>query len=95
MSSSFVSEVDSVQGKCKNESKPEVHKPIKKVKARATIDGSNGELSIAPRESSKSNNLHGPPMHGVRPIASKGVTGRDLDGAVHVSPIRRDHGKAT
>ena len=34
-------------------------------------------------------------MHGVRPIASNGVTGRDLDGAVAASPIRRDHGQAT
>ena len=34
-------------------------------------------------------------MCGVRPIASNRVTGRDLDGAVATSPIRRDHGKAT
>ena len=50
MSSSFVSEGDAVQGKCKNESEPEVHNPLKKVKARAAIDGSNGELLIVPRE---------------------------------------------
>ena len=71
-----------------------VHKPLKKVKAKAAIDGSNGELSTVPRESSKSDNVHGPSMHGVRPIASNGVTGRDPDGAVAASPIRRDHGKA-
>ena len=34
-------------------------------------------------------------MRGVRPIASNGVTGRDPDGAVATSPIRRDHGKTT
>ena len=50
MYSYFVSEGDAVQGKCKNESEAEVHKPLKKVKAKATIDGSNGELSIVPRE---------------------------------------------
>ena len=94
MSFSFVSEGDAVQGKCKNESEVEVHKPLKKVKAKATIDGSNGELSIVPRESSKYDNVHGPLMRGVRPIASNGVTGRDPDGEVAASPIRRDHGKA-
>ena len=70
MSSSFVSEGDAVQGKCKNESELEVHKPLKKVKSRAVVDGSNGALSIVPRESSKSDNVHGSPMRGVRPIAS-------------------------
>ena len=95
MSSSFVSEGDAVQGKCKNESEPEVHKPLNNVKAKATVDGSNGELSIVPRQSSKYDNVHGPLMHGVRPIASNGVTGRDPDGAVAASPIRRDHEKAT
>ena len=95
MSFSFVSEGDAVQGKCKNESEPEVHKPLKKVKVRVAIDGSNGELSIIPRESRNYDNVHGPPMHGVRPIASNGVTGRDPDGAVATSPIRRDHGKST
>ena len=94
MSSSFVSEGDAMQGKCKNESKPKVHKPLKKVKARAAVDGSNGELSSFPRESNKFDNVHGPPMRGVRPIACNGVTGRDPDGAVAASPIRRDHGKA-
>ena len=93
MSSSFVSKGDAVQGKCKNESESEVHKPLKKFKARATIDGSNGELSTVPRESSKSDNLHGPLMRGVRPLASNGVTGRDLDREFVASPIRRDHGK--
>ena len=34
-------------------------------------------------------------MHGVRPLASNGVTRRDLDRLVATSPIRRDHGKAT
>ena len=34
-------------------------------------------------------------MRDVRPIESNGVTGRDLNGAVAASPIRRDHGKAT
>ena len=34
-------------------------------------------------------------MCGVRPLACNGVTGRDPDGAVAASPIRRDHGKAT
>ena len=34
-------------------------------------------------------------MRGVRPLASNGVTGRDPDGAVAGSPIRRDHGQAT
>ena len=95
MYSSFVSKGDAVQGKCKNESEPEVHKPLKKVKARAAVDGSNGELSSFSRESNKSDNVHGPSMRGVRPIASNGVTGRDPDGAVAASPIRRDHGKAT
>ena len=89
-----MSEGDAVQGKWKNESEPEVHKPLKKVKARATFDGSNGELSTVPRESSKYDNLYGPPMHGVLPIAYNGVTGRDPDKAVGVSPIRRNHGKA-
>ena len=94
MSSSFVSEGDAVQGKCKNESELEVHNPLKKFKAKAAVDGSNGELSTIPRESSKSDNIHGPLMCGVRPIAYNRVTGRDLDGAVVASPIRRDHGKA-
>ena len=75
MSSSFVSEGDAVQGKFKKESEPEVHKPLKKVKARATVDGSNGELSIVLRESSKSDNVHGPSMCGVTPIASNQVIG--------------------
>jgi len=95
MSSSFVSEGDVVQGKCKNESEPEVHKPLKKFKVRAAVDGSNGELSIVPRESSKYDNVHGPSIRGMRPIASNGVTGRDTDGVVATSPIRRDHEKAT
>ena len=34
-------------------------------------------------------------MHGVRPIAYNGVTGRDLNGLVAASPIRRNHRKAT
>ena len=51
-----------------------VHNPLKKFKARAAVDGSNGELSTVPRESSKSDNMHGPLMCGVRPIASNGVT---------------------
>ena len=95
MSSSFVSEGDAVQGKCKNESEPEVHKPLKKVKARATVDISNDELSTVPKESRKYDNVHGPPMHGVRPIASNGVTGRDINGLVTASPIRRNHRKST
>ena len=33
-------------------------------------------------------------MHGVRPLASNGVIGRDPEGQVVASPIRRDHGKA-
>ena len=92
MSSSFVSEVDAVQGKCKNESEPDVYDPLKKVKERVAVDGSNCELSTFPRESSKYDNVHGQPMHGVRPIVSNGVTGMDPDGAVAASPIRRDHG---
>jgi len=95
MSSFFVSEGDAVQAKCKNESEPEVHKPLKKVKARVVVDVSNGELSVVLKESSKSVNMHGPSMHGVRPIASNGVTGRDIDGVVATSPIIRDHGKDT
>ena len=39
MSSSFMSEGDVVQGKCKNESESEVHKPLKNAKSRATVDG--------------------------------------------------------
>ena len=66
-----------------------------KVNERATVDGSNGEFSTIPRESSKSDNLHGPPMCGVRPLASNGVTGMDPNVAVTASPIRRDHGQAT
>ena len=34
-------------------------------------------------------------MRGVRPLASNGVTRRDLDRLVATSPIRRDHGKGT
>ena len=52
-------------------------------------------MSTVLRESSKYDNLHEPPMHGVRPIASNGVTGRDPNRVVVASPIRRDHGKAT
>ena len=95
MSASFVLEGDAVQGKCKNESGPKVHTPLKKVKAIEVVDGSNDELSTIPKESSKSDIVHGPPMRGVKPIASNGVTGRDLNGAIVASPIRRDHGKAT
>ena len=40
MYSSFLLEGDAVQGKCKNESEPEVHKPLKKVKSRVAVDGS-------------------------------------------------------
>jgi hypothetical protein len=87
-------EGDGGQGKCKNESEPEVHKPLKKIKARVAIDGSNGELSTVPRESSKSDNLHGALMRGVKPFTSNGVTGRDPEGAVAASPIRREHGQA-
>ena len=74
VSSSFVSECDAVQGKCKNESELEVHKHLKKVRTRVAVDGSNGELSTVPRESRKFDNMHGPSMRGVRPIASNGVT---------------------
>lgn len=87
-------EGDAGQGKCKNESEPEVHKPLKKIKAKIAVDGSNGELSTVPRESGKSDNLRGAPTRGVKPFASNGVTGRDPEGAVAASPFRREHGQA-